>query len=137
MGAGDELVVPVATSRRCRIRCTTSRALGDTLVTVADRFNVSVEDLRRWNHLSSSRMKPQRSLYVAEPVHLAPAAHVRSKSVAHDRGRQGDRARRKRAEAHPSKTPHAKQSAKHATKKKTTRAKHVRALPSETATLPH
>ena len=24
---------------------------GDTLVTVADRFNVSVEDLRRWNHL--------------------------------------------------------------------------------------
>jgi membrane-bound lytic murein transglycosylase D len=54
--------------------------LGDTLVTIADRFNVSVEDLRRWNHLSSSTIRPQHTLYVTAPVHLAPATHVRAKT---------------------------------------------------------
>ena len=51
----------------------------DTLVTVADRFNVSVEDLRRWNHLSSSTVRPGRTLAVSEPIHLAPATHVRTR----------------------------------------------------------
>jgi membrane-bound lytic murein transglycosylase D len=48
-------------------------------VTIADRFNVSVEDLRRWNHLSSTAIQPHRTLDVQEPVHLAPVAHVRAK----------------------------------------------------------
>ncbi|HEX5285164.1 MAG TPA: transglycosylase SLT domain-containing protein [Bryocella sp.] len=80
---GDELVIPVATSsgqQRYRTR------RGDTLVTVADRFGVSVEDLRAWNHLSSNRLPRGRTLYVAEPVRLAPtarrAAHTRT-AVAH------------------------------------------------------
>jgi membrane-bound lytic murein transglycosylase D len=47
---------------------------------VADRFNVSVENLRRWNHLSSTAIKPRSSLYVSEPVHLAPASHARTKN---------------------------------------------------------
>ena len=77
--AGDELVVPVAAvAVALRTLHYITRA-GDTLVTVADRFNVSVEDLRRWNHLSSSRIGPHRSLAVSEPVHLAPATHVRAK----------------------------------------------------------
>jgi membrane-bound lytic murein transglycosylase D len=54
---------------------------GDTLVTVADRFGVSVEELRRWNHLSSNVVKPGSSLAVAEPVKLAPATRVRSKRI--------------------------------------------------------
>ncbi len=69
---GDELVIPEATStgqQRYRTR------RGDTLVTVADRFGVSVEDLRAWNHLSSNTLAPGRTLYVAEPVRLAPTAH--------------------------------------------------------------
>ena len=77
--AGDELAVPVAAvAVALRTLHYITRA-GDTLVTVADRFNVSVEDLRRWNHLSSSRIGPHRSLAVSEPVHLAPATHVRAK----------------------------------------------------------
>jgi membrane-bound lytic murein transglycosylase D len=77
--AGDELAVPVAAvAVALRTLHYTTRA-GDTLVTVADRFNVSVEDLRRWNHLSSSRIGPHRTLAVSEPVHLAPATHVRAK----------------------------------------------------------
>lgn len=76
---GDELAIPVtsvsATARPQRYAVRS----GDTLVTVADRFNVSVEELRRWNHLSSSTLKPGQTLSVAEPVKLAPATHVRGR----------------------------------------------------------
>ena len=59
---GDELVVPIAGAvatagpQRYAVR------RGDTLITVADRFGVSVEELRRWNHLSSNVVKPGSSL---------------------------------------------------------------------------
>lgn len=77
---GDELVVPVASvaaSGSHPQRYKTRR--GDTLVTVADRFNVSVEELRRWNHLSSSGVSAGRMLAVAEPVRMAPTAHLRGR----------------------------------------------------------
>lgn len=72
--AGDELVVPVETASAGnggQQRYKTRR--GDSLVSVADRFGVSVEQLREWNSLSSSRVVPGRTLYVAEPVRLAPS----------------------------------------------------------------
>jgi membrane-bound lytic murein transglycosylase D len=74
---GDELMIPetVVAAAPHAVHYTT-RA-GDTLVTIADRFNVSVEDLRRWNHLSSSTIKPHRTLEVAQPVRLAPAESAR------------------------------------------------------------
>ncbi len=81
LDADDELVIPVASAapgpspQRYAVR------RGDTLVTVADRFGVSVEELRRWNHLSSNVVNPGKSLAVAEPVRLAPSTHVRSKST--------------------------------------------------------
>jgi len=86
--AGEELVVPVVNivATQHPLHSTYTTRAGDTLVTVADRFNVSVEDLRRWNHLSSSRIKPHRTLAVAEPVRLAPASHVRAKG-AHGKAR--------------------------------------------------
>jgi membrane-bound lytic murein transglycosylase D len=77
---GDELVIPVATAaagghpQRYTVR------RGDTLVTVADRFSVSVEQLRRWNRLSSNAVAQGRSLTVAEPVKLAPGTRVRGKA---------------------------------------------------------
>jgi membrane-bound lytic murein transglycosylase D len=71
--AGDQLVIPVAASnsampgqQRYTLRAT------DSLVTVADRFGVTVEQLRAWNHLTSSHVAAGRSLYVAEPIRLAP-----------------------------------------------------------------
>ena len=81
---GDELIVPVALSSEGgrsagQLRYTARR--GDTLVRVADRFGVSVDQLRSWNHLSSNRLTPGHSIYVAEPVHLAPAAHGRSRGT--------------------------------------------------------
>ena len=77
--AGDELIVPVATAVAAAHPLHYVTRARDTLVTVADRFNVSVEDLRRWNHLSSSTIRPGRSLAVSEPIHLAPVTHVRTR----------------------------------------------------------
>ncbi len=74
--AGDELVIPVmpaaaASSGIHAVRYTVRR--GDTLITVADRFGVSVEHLRTWNNLRSNTVSVGKTLVVAEPVHLAPA----------------------------------------------------------------
>ena len=82
--AGDELVIPVATASGRALRYTARR--GDTLVTVADRYGVAVEDLRAWNHLSSNRLTPGRSLYVSEPVRMAPTAR-RSASRGHSKSK--------------------------------------------------
>ena len=79
--AEDELVIPVANAAPGTGPQRYSVRRGDTLVTVADRFGVSVEELRRWNHLSSNVVKPGSTLAVAEPVKLAPVTHVRSKSA--------------------------------------------------------
>jgi membrane-bound lytic murein transglycosylase D len=76
----DELVIPVATAaasvgpRRYTVR------RGDTLVTVADRFGVTVEQLRRWNRMRSNTVRVGRALTVAEPVKLAPHTRVRRRS---------------------------------------------------------
>ena len=77
---GDELVVPAAIASSAAHPTHYVTRAGDTLVKVADRFNVSADDLRRWNHLSSSVLPPHRTLTVAEPVHLAHEARVRSRA---------------------------------------------------------
>jgi membrane-bound lytic murein transglycosylase D len=112
---GTALVIPVAgVSGQQRYR--TRR--GDTLVTVADRFGVSVEDLRSWNHLSSNRVAPGRTLYVAEPVRLAP---VSPHSAAH---RIAPRVRS--AAAGPHRTATSSHAARLASKPSKKRAKHKR-----------
>jgi membrane-bound lytic murein transglycosylase D len=78
--AGDELVIPVATAAANAGPQRYAVHRGDTLITVADRFGVSVEELRRWNHLSSNGLKPGSSLAIAEPVKLAPSTRVHSRS---------------------------------------------------------
>jgi membrane-bound lytic murein transglycosylase D len=97
--AGDELVVPVVASvapagqQRYTLRKT------DTLVTVADRFGVTVEQLRQWNHLTSSRVSSGRSLYVAAPIRLAPnAGSLRSRR---GRGRSSSTSRERTSSASP------------------------------------
>jgi membrane-bound lytic murein transglycosylase D len=79
VSTGDELIVPIPTSVAAPHPLHYTTRAGDTLVTVADRFNVSVEDLRRWNHLSSSKIQPRHALLVSQPVRLAPATHVGGK----------------------------------------------------------
>jgi membrane-bound lytic murein transglycosylase D len=110
VNAGDALVIPESAAVAAPHAVHYVTHAGDTLVTIADRFNVSVEDLRRWNHLSSSTVKPHRTLDVAQPVHLAPATRVRS------------RARGSRAASSPS-SAHAKRSSRGAASKSSARSK--------------
>ncbi len=85
IAAGDELVIPVASvvsaSRPQRYRV----VRGDTLVAVADRFNVSTNELRRWNRLSSNALTPGRTLAVVEPVRLV-ATRVRGRGMSRSVG---------------------------------------------------
>jgi membrane-bound lytic murein transglycosylase D len=67
----ESLVVPVAPSASPSahtVYYTTRR--GDTLVSVADRFGISLTQLRRWNKLPSTGTKivAGRRLHVAEPT---------------------------------------------------------------------
>jgi membrane-bound lytic murein transglycosylase D len=72
LSATDSLIIPVPPTSSSKSRLTLYKVEhGDTLVTVADRFNVTVQQLRRWNHLSAARLAPGRRLYVAEPAHVS------------------------------------------------------------------
>jgi membrane-bound lytic murein transglycosylase D len=64
------LIVPVSPTLEplARTRLYVARR-GDTLVTIADRFGVSLSELRSWNGIPSGiRVAPGRRLHVAEPA---------------------------------------------------------------------
>ena len=87
LGSLEALVVPVAPSPlslRRTLLYTVHR--GDTLITIADRFGVSLAQLRRWNKLSGIRVRPGSRLRVAEPP--VAAHHYR-----HRRGHKSTAAR--------------------------------------------
>jgi len=76
---GDELVIPIANATSVRPQRYKTRR-GDTLITVADRFGVSVEELRRWNRMRTNTVTAGRLLTVSQPVKLAPHGRVRRRS---------------------------------------------------------
>ncbi|HTV06710.1 MAG TPA: LysM peptidoglycan-binding domain-containing protein [Acidobacteriaceae bacterium] len=75
----DGIIVPVAP--RYEPSSTTLYRVrhGDTLITIADRFGVTVTELRRWNHIPGYFVRTGRRIYVAEPVHV----HFRSRRRHH------------------------------------------------------
>ncbi len=79
VAVGDELIVPVATVASVMKMQRYTIRKGDTLVTVADRFNVSVDELRGWNKLKSSTVTAGQGLNVTAPVRLGPVTRVRAK----------------------------------------------------------
>jgi peptidoglycan lytic transglycosylase D len=83
----DSLVIPVAPSAvSSSARNSTYKVeRGDTLVTVADRFGVTVDQLRRWNQIGSNAIAPGRKLYVTEPARIsATSRSKRGKTTAHN-----------------------------------------------------
>ena len=85
----DALVIPVAPASSPSLARTAMYRTrkGDTLVTVSDRFNVTVDQLKRWNHLKSTAITPGRSLYVAEPARIPAGSHkVHSKGNSSSHG---------------------------------------------------
>ncbi len=87
----EALVVPVSPSAEPSSRTllyTVHR--GDTLVTIADRFGVSLTQLRRWNEISGIKVAPGRRLRVAERArvtHKSRAHHRRSDATGTKKGR--------------------------------------------------
>ena len=69
--------VPPSVAPSARTRLYTVRR-GDTLVTIADRFGVSLNHLRRWNGMTGIKVAPGRRLHVAEPAIARQLSHRRS-----------------------------------------------------------
>src|ERR1700760_24771 len=77
LSSTDSLIIPVPPVALSKARATLYKVEhGDTLVTVADRFNITVQQLRRWNHLTVSKLEPGRRLYVAEPAHVTSSGRA-------------------------------------------------------------
>lgn len=115
--AGDELVIPITAPAHLSPGARYTMRRSDTLITVADRFGVTVEQLRSWNHLSSNRVAAGRSLYVVEPIRLAPSARGRHHASGRSSGRSAGR-----ASARTSRDTPRSASAKHASAHETSRA---------------
>jgi membrane-bound lytic murein transglycosylase D len=120
--SGDELVIPIAASSRLTPGERYTMRRNDTLVTVADRFGITVEQLREWNHLSSNRVASGHSLYVVEPIRLAPAAHGRRhRSSRETPGKSSGTSRKgaaRKSSAHSTSEAHAAKGGKKQAKKK-------------------
>jgi membrane-bound lytic murein transglycosylase D len=98
--SGDELVIPIAASSRLSPGERYKMRRSDTLVTVADRFGITVEQLRRWNHLSSNRVAPGSSLYVVEPIRLAPHTREHRRHSGHEDARKPSEGAHKSSSRH-------------------------------------
>jgi membrane-bound lytic murein transglycosylase D len=126
----DALVIPQApevVSSSRRVLYTVRR--GDTLVTIADRFGVSLAELRRWNNLTGTRVEPGARLHVAEPAaaaHSAGGSHSSAGNGAHTR-------RRSRPSSRPSSKPSSKPSSTSAARPA---AKKPSKTPSQTSSKP-
>ena len=75
----DSLVIPLAPASEPRAlrNAIYHPRKGDTLVTIADRFGVTVQQLRRWNHIRGEAVTPGSSLYVAEPARISTSTRHR------------------------------------------------------------
>jgi membrane-bound lytic murein transglycosylase D len=73
-------LAPVAASSAHMLLYTARR--GDTLVTIADRFGVSLTQLRAWNKMSGIKVDPGRRLHVAEPAGAPRSSRSRRHSTA-------------------------------------------------------
>jgi membrane-bound lytic murein transglycosylase D len=75
----EALVVPVAPPSAPAGHAEIYKAhRGDTLVKIADRFGVSLDDLHRWNHATGTSVVAGQRIRVSEPARVAP--HTRDRS---------------------------------------------------------
>jgi membrane-bound lytic murein transglycosylase D len=93
-------LAPVASSTRMVLYVVRK---GDTLVTIADRFGVSLTQLRRWNKISGVKVEPGRRLHVAEPTVVASSsAPSRRHTATSSQGEKAPQAPSAKASTHAS-----------------------------------
>jgi len=88
-------LAPVASSSARTLLYTVRR--GETLVTIADRFGVSLNQLRRWNKMTGIKVEAGRRLHVADPS-------TTPRATAHRHRRGSSQADAKTREAAPAAT---------------------------------
>ena len=96
----DSVIIPQAPTSEGVLRATFYKARkGDSLVTIADRFGVTVEQLRRWNRIyRGTAVTAGRKMYVSEPAHISGLHYGRKR-----RGTSKGKTSTKTAEHHPTK----------------------------------
>jgi len=101
----EALAVPVAPAVALSTRMALYTAhRGDTLVTIADRFGVSLDQLRRWNKITGVKVETGRRLHVAEPssvAHTSATHHNGAAATSHEAAGK-DKSAAARGEVHPS-----------------------------------
>jgi membrane-bound lytic murein transglycosylase D len=128
----EAVVVPVAPVLAPTRGLLYTTRKGDTLVSIADRFGVSLSQLRSWNNLTGVKVAPGRRLHVAEPARVVRThASVRHHSASAEndppssKGRSGSKPAAKASTATRSsstKSAHGTPSAKKSTPSSHTRA---------------
>jgi len=73
---------------------------GDTLVTIADRFGVSLTQLRNWNHVTGVKIEPGRRLHVAEPAGAVHSSRGRRRETTASSNEKTPRAASAKGSAH-------------------------------------
>ena len=133
----EALVVPVApraASSAHALYYTTRR--GDTLVSVADRFGVSLTQLRRWNKLpaSGTRIEAGRRLHVAEPnlvrTSTSRTRHAKGKTAHSREIANAEPPERRSASRNSDPKPSSKSSRTHSARSSSSRKTHT-ATPSK------
>jgi membrane-bound lytic murein transglycosylase D len=78
----EALLVPTAPAAAPSMRTLmyTTRK-GDTLVTIADRFGVSLDQLRRWNKISGFKVESGRRLHVGEAANVPHSTRSHRREV--------------------------------------------------------
>jgi len=110
----DALVIPTAPPAASTTRTQIYTAhRGDTLVTIADRFNVSLAQLRRWNGLSGIKVAPGKRLHIAEPVQSVRTASKHKRQSA-----EASPTTREKTANHRSSDAHGRSSSKSASAEK-------------------
>ncbi|MFP5229616.1 MAG: transglycosylase SLT domain-containing protein [Acidobacteriota bacterium] len=98
----DTLIIPQAPTSDRALRSTFYKVRrGDTLVTIADRFGVTVAQLRRWNHIyRGTAVTAGRRMYVSEPARIGAYSgkRRRSSTKGHTTTTRSHAAKKKRAE---------------------------------------
>jgi membrane-bound lytic murein transglycosylase D len=77
------LIVPVTPARGITGAHTSVYKVrrGDTMVTIADQFGITVDDLQAWNHITARSLAAGRKVYVAEPARILHATARGSRTV--------------------------------------------------------
>jgi membrane-bound lytic murein transglycosylase D len=89
---------------------------GDSLVTIADRFGVSLNQLRRWNRITGIKVEPGSKLHVAEPVVVSSTSSGHRRRVSSTETKRSSAAR----SSAPAAASRANSGAAHKTAAKTT-----------------